>query len=141
MKCKKCGSSQLVKNGNKNGNPYYKCKECGKQFSNSVVDISKLKSNAVVLYCVGLSFRTIGLLLGYTHVCILQWVRELAEQNYSKPIPKGNIIIELDEMWHFLHQKKTNCGFGRHIAAKLDNLLTGNPETEVPKLLKECIID
>jgi ABC-type bacteriocin/lantibiotic exporter with double-glycine peptidase domain len=33
MRCKECGSKQLVKNGSKNGNPYYKCKECNKQFS------------------------------------------------------------------------------------------------------------
>lgn len=104
MRCKECGSERFVKNGSKNGNPYYKCKECGKQYSDKVVD-SHLKSMAMALVCAGLSFRTVGTLLGYSNVCILNWVREFAKLNYSKPIPKGDIIIELDEMWHFLHQK------------------------------------
>jgi hypothetical protein len=66
----------------------------------------KIKKQAVSLYCAGLSFRTIGVLLGFSTPMILIWVREFAKKHYQKPIPKGEIVIELDEMWHFLNQKK-----------------------------------
>jgi len=80
-------------------------------------------------------------MLGYSNVAILNWVRDFAKAHYSKPAPKGEIVLELDEMWHFLQAKKTNCGFGKHIAAQLDSLLTGNAEMVIPKLLQGCITD
>jgi hypothetical protein len=106
-----------------------------------VIDKDGEKRVAVALYCVGLSFRTIGTLMGYSNVTILIWVREFARLNYSKPIPKGDIILELDEMWHYLHQKKTDFGFGKHIVAQLESLLTGNVVVEIPALLKGCIAE
>ena len=39
---------------------------------------------------------------------ILNWVRNFAIANYEKPAPKDAIIVELDEMWHFLNSKKNN---------------------------------
>jgi hypothetical protein len=80
-------------------------------------------------------------MLGYSNVAVLKWVRAFAETHYDKPIPKGDIVLELDEMWHFLRLKKTNYGFGKHIAAQLDNLLTGNAEIAIPPLLQNCIND
>jgi transposase-like protein len=141
MKCKKCGCERVVKNGSKNGNKYYKCKECGAQFSEVVRDSKNERHWAVVLYCFGLSLRTIGTILGYSDVTILNWVRAFAKAHYDKPMPKGEIVLELDEMWHFIRSKKTNCGFGKHIVAQLENLLTGNAEIAIPPLLQNCIID
>jgi hypothetical protein len=66
-------------------------------------------------------------------------VREFAKAHYQKPVPKGEIVLELDEMWHFLHLKKTNCGFGKPIVAQLESLLTGSLEIAIPELLKDCI--
>jgi len=96
---------------------------------------------AVVLYCLGLSFKTIGTLLNYSKTSIINWVRDFARKNYAKPIPKGELVLELDEMHHFIRSKKTNCGFGKHIAAQLDSLLTGNAEIVIPPLLKDCITE
>ena len=105
-KCIKCNSQKVVKNGSKNGNRYFKCKECGTQFNEATRNSEVAQRLAVVLYCFGLSLRTIGTILGYSNVAILRWVRNFAEQHYHKPIPKGDIVIELDEMWHFIKQKK-----------------------------------
>jgi len=71
----------------------------------------------------------------------MKWIGHFADEHYQKPIPKGKIKVELDEMHHFIQSKKTSCGFGRHIVAKLDNLLIGNLEIEVRKPLNGCIID
>ena len=36
------------------------------------------------------------------------------ENNYSKPTPTDDgVVIELDEMWHFLRFKKDKFGFGK----------------------------
>ncbi len=37
---------------------------------------------------------------------VLRWVRNFAERVYEKPEPGEAIIVELDEMWHFLKSKK-----------------------------------
>jgi ribosomal protein L37E len=131
----------VVKNGHRaDGKQTYKCSECGYRFATQRITTDAIKQKAVVLYCAGLSFRTIGALLGYANTAILYWVREFAQAHYHKPIPKGEIVLELDEMWHFLQSKKTNCGFGKRIAEQLDSLLTGNAGIEIPELLRGCII-
>ena len=77
----------------------------------------------------------------YHHTTVMRWICRFAEEHYHKPLPSGEVILELDEMFHFIGSKKTNYGFGKHIAAQLDNLLTGNAVIEIPQLLKGCIID
>jgi len=77
----------------------------------------------------GLSFRTIAALFYLNASTILRWVRAYAESHYDKPLPKGEIIVELDEMCHFIKLKKTSCGFGKPIVEQLDSLLTGNAGT------------
>jgi hypothetical protein len=125
----------------KAGQQTYLCRECNYRFmSERAMATDKIKKQAVSLYCVGLSFRTIGALLGFANTMVLIWVREFAKEHYQKPIPKGEIVLELDEMWHFLNLKKTNCGFGKHIVAQLDNLLTGNLEIAIPGPLSGCIV-
>lgn len=140
MKCIKCNSEKVVKNGSKNGDQYYKCKDCSCQFNEATRNSESAQRSAVALYCFGLSLRTIGVILGYSNVAVLKWIRTFAQNHYHKPIPKGAIVLELDEMWHFLQSKKTNCGFGRHIAVQLDNLLTGNVEIVIPPLLQNCFV-
>ena len=142
MECTKCNSERVVRNGHRvDGKQSYKCKDCGYRFATQRITTEATKLRAVTLYCAGLSLRTIGVLLGYANTMILIWVREFAKAHYNKPKPKGEIIVELDEMWHFIQSKKTNCGFGKHIVEQLDSLLTGNVEIVIPKLLQGCIID
>jgi len=43
----------------------------------------------------------------------MRWVRRYAQVTYRKPEPKGEIVVELDEMWHFIQSKKINVGFGK----------------------------
>ena len=139
MKCRVCGSDKNAKWGFRKGKQCFKCKECGFQFTRSDDRRSEKDFHrAVAMYCAGLSFRTIGSLLSYHHTTILRWICEFA-YNCPKPIPKGELVVELDEMHHFIQSKKTSFGFGKHIVAQLDNLLTGKLGIEVPELLKECI--
>ena len=129
--CKKCGGENHVKAGFVEGEQRYKCKDCGCQFvpTRHRGKPEKDKLLAIWLYLHGLSFRTIAKLLQVTHKSIYDWVKAFAVRNYIKPEPQGEaVIVELDEMWHFLKSKKTKSGYGRLIAAIPANLSTGKSE-------------
>jgi len=89
---------------------------------------------AVALYIMGLSMRSIGKLFSVHASTVMDWVRNFAIDNYERPTPEGPVIIELDEMWHFLTSKKTSSGYGRLIVALPVNSLTGNVGVVIPPL-------
>jgi len=135
--CKKCGSQNIIKAGFVKGEQRYKCKECGCQFvpTRNKGKSLELKLTAVLLYINGLSLRTIGKLFNVSNVSVLNWVKKYALQNYEKPKPTGKaVVIELDEMWHFLNLKKTNFGYGKHTAVILESSLIGNAVIVIQKL-------
>ena len=109
MECKKCGATEHSKNGFIKGHQRYKCKNCGYQFVPTLQKgfDEQTKLIACLLYINGLSFRTIAGLLNTSATSILSWVRKFALQHYEKPQPASEaVVIQLDEMWHFLHLKK-----------------------------------
>ena len=140
-RCKNCAASEYVKAGFVKGEQRYKCKKCGCQFvpTRHKGRCEQEKLTAVWLYSHGLSFRSIAKFLKVSVRSVFVWVKKFAEKNYSKPEPVStSVVIELDEMWHFLHSKKDKFGFGKLIAGRPDNLLTGNAAREVLKHLKRC---
>ena len=140
MKCDYCGKEKFIKYGFNRGLQRYRCKTCGYQVTKPGVRKSPVCVNfAIYLYAVGLSFRTVGKIIGDSDVTILRWVRDFAEKNYEKPAVKGEIIVELDEMWHYIGSKKTNYGYGRHIVGKLGSLSTGNVAIGIVKHWKKCV--
>jgi transposase len=67
-----------------------------------------------------------------THKAIHDWVKAFAKSNSVKPEPQGGaVIVELDEMWHFIGSKKTNCGYGKLIVAIPVSLSTGSVANEI----------
>ena len=110
------------------------CKDCRCKFvpTRRHGKPEKDKLLAVWLYLHGLSFRTIARFAKVSHKTIYDWVKCYAKENYTKPEPQGEaVIVELDEMWHFLQNKKTKSGFGRLIAAIPINSSTGNAEDAI----------
>jgi hypothetical protein len=71
--------------------------------------------------------------VGVSHKAVYDWVRTFVLATYEKPIPHGEIVIELDELWHFLKFKKTSSGSGKPIVALLSSSLIGNAGTETVK--------
>jgi len=130
MRCGKCGSEECVKAGFNHGRQRYKCKKCGRQFTQESDKNAGKRAQSLYLYIVGLSMNTIGRMMNVAPSTILYWVRNFALRAYEKPVPQEEVVIELDEMWHFLGSKKTSYGSGRHIAAVPINWLTGNAEDE-----------
>ena len=96
---------------------------------------------AVWLYAHGLSFRTIAKLLKVSARSVFVWVKAFAEKNYAKPEPaNAEVIIELDEMWHFLGSKKDKFGYGKLTVEQLNSLLTGSVVQEAQRLLPKCTV-
>ena len=134
MKCKRCGSMKVKKNGKREGKQCYLCQKCRHQFISQFGRHTQWEEKmAVSLYAAGLSFRTIAALFCVHNSTIYRWIRDYAKANYQKPHPKGEIVVELDELFHFIKSKKTNVGYGKHIVEQLDSLLTGNVVTAQAK--------
>ena len=132
--CKKCGGENRVKAGFIKGEQRYLCKECGCKYvptrQRGKSDSEKL--TAVWLYSHGLSMRTIAKFFKVNVRSVFVWIKAFAQNNYIKPQPQSDgVVVELDEMWHFLHSKKLKFGYGRLIVAIPVNLSTGNVEGEI----------
>ena len=128
--CPKCQSIEVVKNGKVQRKQRYKCKSCSLQFTRLTPRgrPAQEKAMAVTLYTLGLSIRAIARLIGVSPTAVLKWIKTFAKTHYEKPAPGDAIIVELDEMWHYLVSKKTSYGSGKPIVEKLESLLTGNVE-------------
>ena len=126
--CPRCKASQTVKNGFLCNRQRYKCKVCGYQFTRTTPRGRPMRDKvlAVLLYMHGLSLNAIAKLLKVSTPAVLKWVRKFAQENYEKPKPGSAVVIEVDEMWHYLQKKRTNSGFGRLIVAIPVSSLTGN---------------
>jgi len=88
------------------------------------------------LYTVGLSFNAIARIYGVATSTVMRWVRAFAEKTYEKPEPGQAVIVELDEMWHFLRSKKTNSGSGKLVVAIPISSLIGNVAIAPKALLR-----
>lgn len=126
--CPKCHFSEVIKNGQHLEKQRYRCKSCGFQFTRTTPRgrPASDKAMAITLYTLGLSLSAIARLFRVSTPAVLRWVRIFAEKTYEKQEPREAVVVELDEMWHYLHSKKTNFGSGRLIVAAPVNSLIGN---------------
>src|SRR3954451_2808756 len=108
LRCKRCGGEEHVKNGLMRGHQRYLCKSCGLTFTDTpargnLVRFVALKAAAVLLYVSGLSMNRTAKLLGVSTSTIQAWLEQFAAAYAQKPEPEGRaVVIELDEMWHYL---------------------------------------
>ena len=114
--CKRCGSEEHVKNGRMRGKQRYLCKECGLAFTDTPARGKPLamKAAAVLLYVSGLSMNRTAKLLGVSTPTIQAWLEQFAAAYAQKPEPEGRaVVIELDEMGHYLKKSPSRSGSGR----------------------------
>jgi len=89
-----------VKSGVNKGRQRYKCKKYQYFFTvdhKSDTATPDQRRLALTLYLEGLGFRSIGRILGFSHVAVYQWVRAFGEnlKQIKRPVAK---IVELDEL-------------------------------------------
>ena len=116
LRCKRCGSGEHVKNGFMKGLQRYRCKACGLNFTDTPPRGMPLrvKVTAVLLYLSGLSMNRTAKLLGVSTPSVMAWIEQFAEAFAQKPEPEGRaVVVELDEMWHFLKKTRTAKLAGR----------------------------
>lgn len=106
--CPRCRCLRVVKSGHHHGKQRWLCRRCGYQFttlSPPTEADDQRRNAAVTLYGHGLSLRCVGKLLATTAHSVIRWVTEYVETRCSKPAPEGPVVIEVDEMWHYLGSK------------------------------------
>jgi transposase len=116
LRCKRCGSGEHVKNGLMRGKQRYRCRGCGLNFTDTPPRGKPLalKITAVLLYVSGLSMNRTAKLLGVSTPSVQAWIEQFAKTYAPKPEPQGRaVVVELDEMWHYLKKSPTSSGCGR----------------------------
>ena len=113
--CPRCSSQDTIKSGKIKDRQRYRCKACHYHYTvaqksdTSSVAQRKLALN---LYLEGLGFRSIGRLLGFSHVAVYQWIRAFGEKVESVRAAQPAQIVELDELHSYIGHKKTIAGSG-----------------------------
>ena len=116
LRCKRCGSEEYTRNGFMRGTQRYRCKACGLNFTDTPPRGLPLKTKvtAVLLYVSGLSMNRTAKLLGVSTPSVMAWIEQFAKTYAQKPEPEGRaVVIELDEMWHYVKKSPTSSGCGR----------------------------
>ena len=129
MSCPKCNHGHIIKSGMVKGAQRWKCRGCGFQFTRTTPRGKPIwqKSLVVFLYCHGVSMNALAKMFQVQTSSILKWIRKFAKEHYEKPEPKGKaIVMELDEMWHYIKKNGRNSGYGKLWIVLQDSSLTGN---------------
>ena len=116
LRCKRCGSEEHTKNGRMRGKQRYRCRSCGLNFTDTPPRglPLRVKATAVLLYLSGLSMNRTAKLLGVSTPSVMAWIEQFATSYAQKPEPEGRaLVIELDEMWHYLKKRPASSGCGR----------------------------
>jgi transposase len=118
--CPACAGAVLIRSGHACGRQRWRCKGCGRQFTRTEPRGKPvtMKLEAVGLYCTGLSLNAIGKRLGVSTQSVMRWVRDHAKAHCPKPGPQARaLVVEIDEMWHFVEKKPAACGSGKPSSA------------------------
>lgn len=93
MECPKCSSTQIRKNGHRQGKQNYFCRDCGRQFiefSSSKGYTDETKEQCLKMYVDGMGFREIQRVSGVHHTTVIQWVRQTATPLVDVPEECGD---------------------------------------------------
>jgi transposase len=141
LRCKRCGSEEHVKNGLMRTKQRYLCKACGLNFTDTPPRGKPLalKVAAVLLYVSGLSMNRTAKLLGVSTPTIQAWLEQFAAAYAQKPEPEGRaVVIELDEMWHYLKKSPSRSGSGRLGIVLQGSWWTGNAAVVTRSPVSAC---
>ncbi len=115
MNCPKCNSSSHKNNGIVGGRQRYKCHDCGYNYTvelKSTAFSASVKRQALQLYLEGLGFRSIGRVLGVSHVSVQKWIKKFGQELENLKSENEISIVEMDEMHTYIGNKKNIAGSG-----------------------------
>lgn len=111
MKCPRCSSTQIRKNGKQRGKQNHICVQCKRQFIDAYDQkgyAENIKSECLEMYVNGLGFRAIERVKKVHHTTVINWVREIGSvvpPDAQSEIPE---VTEVDELETFIAKKKQN---------------------------------
>lgn len=115
--CPKCKSKKLVKNGFQSGKQRYKCKDCG--FNPSVEEVGypkAFRAKVIRAYLEGVGIRALSRIFEIGIATVIDWIKQAAKELPAPEKPKSIQVMELDEMHHWIGEKKTQDGYGLQFA-------------------------
>ena len=145
--CPKCKSEERKKDGIVREKQRYKCKKCNYRYTvekreakESTKEIRKL---ALKLYLEGLGFRSIGRILGFSHVAVYYWIRDFGEKivELGEKEKEHISVIEIDEMHTYIGNKKTTNGYGLLLIDLENGSSVLSLGREMQKQVKNCGIN
>jgi transposase-like protein len=110
--CPKCAEKtrQSRSGFNRSGSQRYQCRDCGKKYTPSPKEkghSQEIRTKAIRMYVDGLNFRRIGRLLNVHHQSVINWVNAYASSLPEAPTPAEVDEVEMDELYTFVGEKKT----------------------------------
>jgi transposase len=115
MDCPKCGGTERRKDGFVRGRQRHQCKGCGYRYTvaqHAGTGDAAVRQRALDMYLEGLGFRSIGRLLGFSNVTVLNWIRAFGAQAAAVSGDAPVRVMEVDEMHSYVGSKKTSAGSG-----------------------------
>jgi len=111
--CPYChASDRQVKNGsNASGSQRWKCQICRRKYTPEPKEHGypdSVRQQAVKMNVDGINYRRIARLLGVDHKTVINWVKAHTDQLPPAPVPQDLNNAELDELFTYIHQKKTS---------------------------------
>lgn len=103
MTCPACGSSKLQKNGHRRGRQQYRCKDCDRQFTATLLprgyseDARKI---CIRMYRLGLTLREIERLTGISHSAINNWVKQVDQDEENNGEDRGSSCSSVSTSLH-----------------------------------------
>lgn len=124
MSCPTCASVSFIKTGLKNGAQRFRCKTCGRYWTDRAPRFSdETKAKAVDMYLNNVGIRKIARFTGASPAGVLRWIRKAhagiaaqAGQQDTTAVSTAD-IIEMDEIYTFVQKKDKEQSFGPRSAA------------------------
>jgi transposase-like protein len=112
--CKKCKSSQVVKNGNQDNIQRYKCKDCLAVFRNSKPKYSEdFKMDVIMMHVNSVGFRAIARIKKIHNSLVSYWIKKtgmIVKEKFiaeTVKITDKNIkILEIDELYTYVKKNQ-----------------------------------
>src|SRR4051794_28730600 len=142
LRCKRCGAEEHVRNGFMKGLQRYRCKARGLNFTDTPPRGMPLrvKVTAELLYPGGLPVEPPAKRRGVSTPSVMAWIEQFAKAYAQRPEPEGHaVVVELDEMWHFLKKRPTSSGSGRLGIALQTGSSTGSWGVVTGPLSNDCL--
>ena len=111
--CRSCrNQNEQIKSGrNRSGTQRFMCRGCGKTTTPEPKErgySEQVREKAVRMYVEGNNFRRIGRLLDVNHQSVVNWINAYHEKVKERAaLPVSTSIVEMDELWSFVGEKKT----------------------------------